>query len=46
MLCVVLIQDYEWISLVKIGYIIVTCGLTPGLYILGMQAGEGQQDLS
>ena len=43
MLCGVLIEDYELSSLIKIGYITVTCGLTPGLYILGMQ-GETLRD--
>ena len=39
-------MNYEKTSLIKIGYITVTCGLTPGLYILGMRAGTaiGRED--
>ena len=44
MLCGVLIEDYEWSSLVKIGYITVTCGLTPSLYIMGMQGDTARED--
>ena len=44
MLCGVLIEDYEWSSLVKIGYITVTCGLTPGLYIMGMRGDTARED--
>ena len=46
MLCGVLIEDYEWSSLVKIGYITVTCGLTPGLYILGMRSETLREEQS
>ena len=42
-MCGVLIEDYEWSSLVKIGYITVTCGLNPGLYIMDWHVGQHKQ---
>ncbi len=37
-LCGLWIENYEQSNLIKIGYITITCGLTPSLHTLGMRA--------
>ena len=44
-LCGYQIKDYEKMRIIKIAYITVTCGLTPGLYILGMQTETWRDDI-
>ena len=39
-------MNHEHTNLIKIGYITVTCGLTPGLYILGMRSESLREEQS
>ena len=41
-----MIVNHEQTNLIKIGYITVTCGLTPGLYILGMRSETHKEEQS